>query len=217
MNIAADRILGPIGSPRELKFRAESHAKTMMKDFDDMWQSGGATSDKFISSLVSIGTDCLLIEDGVCVEGKLHMAAAIAGMIYDLGRNWSDNLELSAGESVRKQYDIMNGGEMQIVGFFNRRTSCCCLKGKYERLKETQEKMGRCDNCMKLIELKKIMPCSKCRFVQVITVYHVYYELFSTTHLTILVLTLECTMYNSTVQNNAKRTTGLNTKKFAEV
>lgn len=160
LNAAIERVLGTVEDASELNFRATSFTRSMMKgDFDEVYH-GKKYSKELTSSLVSFGTDLLLMGGDINEEEKLKMAAAIAGMVREIeGRPGWDTL--------RKRKDVLCAGERLVVSFFNKRTSCGCLQKKYEELKETQEKMIRCDVCKSSIELKQIMQCSRCKMAQV--------------------------------------------------
>jgi hypothetical protein len=96
-----------------------------------------------------MGTDCLLIEGGINKEGQLKMAARIAGMVHEIeGR--PRYMEIKIGnESVRKEKDILGLGERDIVGFFNKRIGCDCLKYKHQVLRApSSEENSRKDGNM---------------------------------------------------------------------
>jgi hypothetical protein len=171
LNAGVDRVFGPVHDAKELEFRATSFTKTIIQNFDDIWYAFGkgkgreADSKDLATSLASIGTDCLLMEEDVNVEGKLKMAAAIAGMVHYIEEEITTNGRTLVDE-MRKWKDVMGAGEREITSFFNKRINCGCLRARLEALKDCQ-KMGICDCCRESFELKKLMQCSKCRHVQV--------------------------------------------------
>ena len=172
LNAGVDGALGPVEDAEALKLRSIHFVKEFVNDFDEVWGGRGVATDALGASLTSIGTDCLLME-GISQEGKLKMATAIAGMIYDIQKDYLlDKEDFTRGktiiESIRKSKDIICAGERETVGFFSKKISCDCLKIKYKQLKKTQEKIGKCDNCAKTFELKQLKQCAKCKFVQVI-------------------------------------------------
>ena len=167
LNAGVDGALGPVPDSRALMFRVKSFSK--FNEFDEIWIDGSAESNNLLAaSLTSIGTDCLLMKGDINTEGRIKMAATIAAMIQDL-----ENRRIGIGEpvleSVRKRNDILGGGERDIVGFFNNRIKCDCLKDRHHELKITQEKTGKCDNCHISVPIKQLKQCSQCRFVQVET------------------------------------------------
>lgn len=144
--------------------------KRMCKDFSDDWSIGTADLS---SSLISLGVDLLLMDE-VKSEGRVKMAGAIALLVYDLMSNSSSSYEdfdsyedFSVLESRRKMRDLASSGERDIVNFFNKKVTCGCLKKKYRELKQTQERVGSCGNCLKTLPLKQLMQCSSCKMVQV--------------------------------------------------
>lgn len=101
------------------------------------------------------------------------MAGAIALLVYDLMSNSSSSYEdfdsyedFSVLESRRKMRDLASSGERDIVNFFNKKVTCGCLKKKYRELKQTQERVGSCGNCLMTLPLKQLMQCSSCKMVQ---------------------------------------------------
>jgi hypothetical protein len=152
----------------ELEFRATSFAKAVIQNFDDIWYREGCevVSKDLATSLTSIGTDCLLMDGDVNEDGKLKMAAAIAGMVYHVENDYEMLGKTAFVDLVRKWKDVMGAGEREITSFFNKRTNCDCLRARLEVLKDCQ-KMGVCDCCLESFELKKLMQCSYCNFVQV--------------------------------------------------
>lgn len=164
LNAGVDGALGPVPDSRALLFRVKSFSK--FNEFDEIWIDGSAESNLLAASLTSIGTDCLLMKGDINTEGRIKMAAAVAAMIQDL-----ENRRIGIGEpileSVRKKNDILDGGERDIVGFFNNRIKCDCLKYRHHKLKITQEKTGKCDNCHISVPIKELKQCCQCRFVQV--------------------------------------------------
>jgi hypothetical protein len=167
LNMGIDGLLGPVNCPGELKFRTVGHAKELseehIRNFDEVWFGNGDESKKLASGLTSIGTDCLLIDGGVDRDGKLKMAAALAGMIRELEIGGDATVE----ERIKKVDDTLFGSERQIVGFFKRRISCDCLTSKYKVLQESQQKIGKCYGCGKFFELEELKECSNCQLVQV--------------------------------------------------
>ena len=176
LNFAVDGALGAVESAADLELRAVRFAERITKKartfsfFEKIW-CGGDGSDELVASLLSIGTDCLLIEGNISKEGKLKMATAITGIVQNLGPLSGKTVE--AVESLRKRLDVVNGGEREIVSFFHKRIRCDCLKSKYKLLKDTKEKMGKCDGCNNFFELKQLQLCGYCQYVQVITVGYV--------------------------------------------
>ena len=162
LNAGVDGALGPVPDSRVLVFRVESFSK--FNAFDEIWIDGSAESNLLAASLTSIGTDCLLMEGDINTEGQIKMAAAIAAMVQELE---SRRIREPVLESVRKRNDILDGGERDIVGFFNKRIKCDCLKDRHHELKITQEKTGKCDNCHISVPIKQLKQCSRCRFFQV--------------------------------------------------
>ena len=135
-------------------------------DFKGDWSFG--TAD-LCSSLISLGADLLLMDDDkVNAEGKVKMAGAIALLVAELKMRRG---LLAGGNTIlnshRKVMDLVSSGERGVVNFFKKEVTCGCLTKKYKELKQTQEKVGNCDNCSKTLPLKQLLQCSSCKTVQV--------------------------------------------------
>ena len=146
-------------------------------DFKDDWST---TTTDLSSSLISLGVDVLLMDDAnVNAEGKVKMAGAIALLVADLNMRNGVQALLEEGvtihESRRKMKDLADSGERGVVNFFKKEVTCGCLTKKYKELKQTQEKVGRCDNCSKTLPLKQLLQCSQCKIVQVSPTYNSIY------------------------------------------
>ena len=164
LNAGVDGALGPVPDSRLLHRRVKSFAKF---NAFEVLNYGSAESCSLTTSLTSIGTDCLLMKGDINTEGQEKIAAAIAALIIELEDSHSGIGKVAVSESVRKMNDILDAGERDIVSFFNKRIKCDCLKDRYDELKLTQEKIGKCSNCHISVPMKQLKECSQCRFVQV--------------------------------------------------
>lgn len=112
-----------------------------------------------IQVLIKMGTNAVLSNKNIMIQ--------IALTIIHL-ENFHKEDKLRFGVMRQKVYvklnKIANGGERELLRFYNKRMTCTCLSERYAMAKSTQAKVGVCSVCKKTVDRSVLMTCSLCQF-----------------------------------------------------
>lgn len=136
------------------------------------------TRSRIIAFLVSFGVDCVAkqyIPHAIVIamyiksleHPTLQMLVGVCGLTRAAGMrdgSASHMRLVSEKDFIKIRSDLCGDPVRQCTKFFLSRTSCDCLKEKYEVLR-SGPMMGRCRNCLQSKERKQLMTCSNCRSV----------------------------------------------------
>ena len=101
------------------------------------------------------------------MEGQVPICRVLVSTILLLEHyGVKGDLGLAMVSSMQPAKDVTQGEQRDMLRFYSKRISCSCLKDKYTDAKESQQKVGNCDRCNKILERTSLMLCSRCKSIQ---------------------------------------------------